>query len=247
MLKTILKIIKWWFLFWIYLILGSIAAAIVAGIFAGLFGWELNLGVLITGFTAILIAEHVLRGKRKRRAAAVKVEAAAAEAEAKREAARLKNEYAAAIDGCRMELEELAHKIKDRPTASKVTAVAVLLRKIALEVEADPRDRKKVRSLSDHTGQMIVDLVDKYLKLERQGQNGSNIASAMWEISSALDTVQSSLETLLDDLFSNDGAEVSANVAVLESILTGVNPEYRIKLGMDETVAPEREVPADES
>lgn len=247
MLKTILKIIKWWFLFWIYLFAAGLITAVIGGILAGLFGIEVNIGVMMTGFTAILIAEHVLRGKRKQRAAEAAMQKTLAAEEARKEAARLKNEYAAAIDRCRVDLENMARKIKDKPTASKVTDIAVLLRKIALETEADPRDRKKVRSLSDHTGQMIVDLVDKYIKLERQGQSGNNITAAMWEITSALDTVKSALETLLDDLFSNDGAEVAANVAVLESILTGINPEYRINLGMEDTAAPEKEVAAVES
>ena len=243
MLKTILKIIKWWFLFWGYLFLGALATGIIGGILAGLFGIEVNIGLMVTGFTAILMAEHVLRGKRKRKAAEAAMRAAEEAEEARREAARLKNEYAAAIDCCRVDLEEMARKIKDRQTAGKVTDIAVLLRKIALEVEADPRDRRKVRGLSDHSGQMIVDLVGKYIKLERQGQTGSNITSAMWEINSALDTVKSSLETLLDDLFSNDEAEIAANAAVLESILAGVNPEYRINLGMEETAAKEAAAP----
>ena len=251
MLKTILKIIKWWFLFWGYLFLGGLATGIIGGILAGLFGIEVNIGVMVCGFTAILIAEHVLRPKRKRKAAEAAVHAAEAEAAARREAARLKNEYAAAIDDCRMKLESLAGRIKDRQTAAKAMDIAVLLRKIALEVEADPRDRRKVRSLSDHSGQMIVDLVEKYVKLERQGQTGSNITAAMWEITSALDTVKSSLETLLDDLFSNDGAEIAANAAVLESILAGMNPEYRINLGMEdaaeEAAVPEKEVAAVEN
>lgn len=230
MLKTILKLIKWWFLFWVYLFLGALAAAIVGGILTGLLGLHLDMGLLTGVFTLLLIVEHVLRKRRKQKAREAGIQAEAAAAEARREAARLKNEYAAAIDGFRMELEVLAGKIKDRQTAVKVTDIAVLLRKIALEVEEDPRDRKKVRSISDHSGRMIVDLVEKYVKLERQGQTGSNIASAMWEITSSLDTVKSSLETLLDDLFSNDGAEVAANVAVLESMLSGMNLDQRIRM-----------------
>lgn len=230
MLKTILKLIKWWFLFWVYLFLGALAAAIVGGILTGLLGLHLDMGLLTGVFTLLLIVEHILWKRRKQKAREAGIQAEAAAAEARREAARLKNEYAAAIDGFRMELEALAGKIKDRQTAVKVTDIAVLLRKIALEVEEDPRDRKKVRSISDHSGRMIVDLVEKYVKLERQGQTGSNIASAMWEINSALDTVKSSLETLLDDLFSNDGAEVSANVAVLESMLSGMNLDQRIRM-----------------
>ena len=230
MLKIILKIIKWWFLFWVYLIAGSLAAAVATGLLEALFPVEVDMGLPSALFTAALIGAHVLRGRRKQKAKDLERKAAeAAEAE-RREAARLKNEYAAAIDSCRSDLENLAGKIRDRQTTAKVTDIAVLLRKIALEVEADPRDRKKARSLSDHTGRMIVDLVEKYIKLERQGQNGTNITSAMWEITSALDTVKSSLETLLDDLFSNDSAEVSANVAVLEKILAGSSSESCIRM-----------------
>ena len=233
MLKIILKIIKWWFLFWVYLIAGSLAASIVVGILSGLLGIEVNAGVLVSLFTVLLIGMHIRRAVQKRQKQKAQEEAvqkSVAAYEARKEAARLKNEYAAAIDGCRSDLEKLAGKIRDRQIASKVTDIAVLLRKIALEVEADPRDRKKARSLSDHTGRMIVDLVEKYIKLERQGQTGTNITSAMWEITSALDTVKTSLETLLDDLFSNDSAEVSANVAVLENILAGISPEHRIRM-----------------
>ena len=83
MLKTILTIIKWWFLFWGYLFLGGLATGIIGGVLAGLFGIEVNIGVMVCGFTAILIAEHVLRGRRKRRAAetAVREKQAADEAD----------------------------------------------------------------------------------------------------------------------------------------------------------------------
>ncbi len=231
MLKLILKIIKWYFLFWVFLLLGSIAAAIVAGVFGGLFGLELNIGVLITGFTAILIAEKILKSRKKQaEKAAAAAAAAAVNPPSGRENSALQNEYAIKLDTYRAQLERLARNIKDRPTAAQVKSIVSTLRKIALEVENDPRDRKKVRSLTDHSGAMIVDLVDKYIKLENQNQSSSNIASTMWEIRSALDTVDTSLKTLLDDMFSNDGAEVSTNIAVLERILDATNPDMRIRM-----------------
>lgn len=230
MLKLILKIIKWYLLFWVFLLAGSIAAAIIAGIFSGLFGLELNIGLLVVGLTVIMMAESILKSRRKKAAKEAKKNAAAAAEVAKQEAARLKNEYAARLDTYREELERLARKVKDRPTAIKIKHIAETLRKIALEVENDPRDRKKVRSLSDHSGAMIVDLVDKYIKLESQNQTSSNIASTMWEIRSALDHVDASLTTLLDDLFSNDVTEVATNIAVLENILNANSPDTRIRM-----------------
>lgn len=144
------------------------------------------------------------------------------------EAARLKNDCVAAIDGYQEELKQLSKKIKDRQTASRVIGIAILLQKIALEVDEDPRDQKKVRRISEHSGRMIVDLVNKYIKLERQGQTGANSLAAMKKINDALDTVKSSLETLLNDLFFNDETDVAANVAALECILSGINPAYRL-------------------
>ena len=234
MLKVILKIIKWYFLFWVFLLLGSIAAAVVAGVFAGFFGWELNIGVLVTGFTAILVVNKILKDKRK---TAEKAAQAAAEAAVNppsgAENSALKNEYAIKLDSCRARLERLSRLIQDRSTAMQVKSIVGTLRKIALEVENDPRDRKKVRSLTDHSGAMIVDLVDKYIKLENQNQSSSNISSTMWEIRSALDTVDTSLKTLLEDMFSNDGAEVATNIAVLESILNSSNPNLRMDMNAD--------------
>lgn len=240
--KIILTLIKWYFFAWIFIILGSIAAAIVAGIFAALFSIELNAVVLALGFTVIMFIEKILRSKKKKAkasfagnagnagAASGASGASGASSERAAEDARergLTNDYAIKLDGYRSQLEVLARKIKDRQTANQVKGIVSTLRKIVMEVESDPRDRKKARSLVEHSGPMIVDLVEKYMKLEKQDQSSDNISATMWEIRSALDTVDTALKKLLDDLFSNDGAEVSTNIAVLESILNSSVPDLK--------------------
>lgn len=240
--KIILTLIKWYFFAWIFIILGSIAAAIVSGIFAALFSIELNAVVLALGFTVIMFIEKILRSKKKKAkasfagnagnagAAAGASGASGASSERAAEAARergLTNDYAIKLDGYRSQLEVLARKIKDRQTANQVKGIVSTLRKIVMEVESDPRDRKKARSLVEHSGPMIVDLVEKYMKLEKQDQSSDNISATMWEIRSALDTVDTALKKLLDDLFSNDGAEVATNIAVLESILNSSVPDLK--------------------
>lgn len=239
--KILLTLIKWYFFAWIFIILGSIAAAIVAGIFAALFSIELNTVVLALGFTVIFFIEKILKSKKKKEkasfagkagagkaanASGTPSEKAAEAAEAARERG-LTNDYAIKLDGYRSQLESLARKIKDRQTANQVRGIVSTLRKIVMEVESDPRDRKKARSLVEHSGSMIVDLVEKYIKLEKQDQSSDNISATMWEIRSALDTVDAALKKLLDDLFSNDGAEVTTNIAVLESILNSSVPDLK--------------------
>lgn len=241
--KILLTLIKWYFFAWIFIILGSIAAAIVAGIFAALFSIELNTVVLALGFTVIFLIEKILKSKKKKEKASFAGNAGAGKAGAgpsanasgtpskkAAEAAResgLTNDYAIKLDGYRSQLEILARKIKDRQTANQVRGIVSTLRKIVMEVESDPRDRKKARSLVEYSGSMIVDLVEKYIKLEKQDQSSDNISATMWEIRSALDTVDAALKKLLDDLFSNDGAEVTTNIAVLESILNSSVPDLK--------------------
>ena len=234
-MKAFLTVVKYFFLLCLFLVISGVLTAVIGGLAAGLFGIDMNISVMLLGFTAIMLVESILKSRQKNQAKRMAAEAAAAEEAARVEAARLKNEYAIRLDGYRIQLEQLAAVMKDRKTAAATKRIAIIMGKIAQEVERDPRDRKKVRSLSDHSGGMIVDLIEKYIKLEGQEQSSTNIASAMWEITSALDGVETSLKTLLDDLFSNDGAEVATNVAVLEGILCGLKPELRISTPAEDT------------
>ena len=230
MFKMFLKVIKWFALFWVCLLVSGILTGIIGGLLAGLLGLEINIGVMLTGFTAIFMAEAALRIRRKRKAKTARTEAVRAAREAEAEKNRLKDESAVRLDAYRVVLERQARKIKHGATAAQVKHIAVLLHQIAAEVEQDPRDRSRVRGLCDHSGGMICDLVDKYIKLESQNQTGGAIGDAMHDIRSALQTVEVSLKTLLEDLFRNDVEEVSANISVLENILGEINPENRIRM-----------------
>jgi len=230
MFKTFLTVIKWFGLFWVFLIAGGIATGLVGGLLAGIFGIDINIDLMLFGFTAIFMTEAVLKSRKKKKVKKEKVQAAVSRAEAEKEKNRLKNETAIRLDAYRVILERQARKIRDREAASSVKRISIILSNIAREVEEDPRDRSKARSLADHSAGMICDLVDKYIKLESQNQSSSNIASTMAEIRSALETVETSLKTLLDDMFSNDVVEVAASISVLENILSASNPENRISM-----------------
>ena len=101
---------------------------------------------------------------------------------------------------------------------ARVKSIADILEKIADDVENDPKDRNKVRKLANHYTSMIEDLVKKYITLENQGNAGENISSATAEIKKGLETVENAVKSLLDDLFSDDAMEVSADIAVLEQL-----------------------------
>ena len=94
------------------------------------------------------------------------------------------------------------------------------MKKIADEVEADPKDRNKTRKLANHYVGMLIDLVDKYILLQKQAADGANITTSIAKIEEALAGADVSLAKLLDDLFTDEAMEVSADIAVLENLLS---------------------------
>ena len=137
-------------------------------------------------------------------------------------------EMAIKIDECRKQLLELSAQINDGSVAGRVNNIAALMDKIADDVEKDPKDRNKVRKLANHYGAMIVDLVKKYIVLEGQGEGGENISSAIDEIKKGLETIETAVKSLLDDLFSDDAMEVSADIAVLEQLFKTEGTQNRM-------------------
>lgn len=137
-------------------------------------------------------------------------------------------ELARKIDECRMALQGAAQQIKDKETADRVFSIADTLEKIADDVEHDPKDRNKVRKLANHYSSMIEELVEKYVFLEKQEQGSENISAAMEDIRKGLETIDKSTKSLLDDLFSDDALEVSADIAVLEDLFKTQGSENRI-------------------
>jgi hypothetical protein len=129
------------------------------------------------------------------------------------------DELAKKIDACRDVLLGLKPDLKNEEVAGLTGSIAKTLELIADEVEKDPKDRNKVRKLANHYSAMITNLVEKYIQLEAQTSGGDNIRGAMTQIQEGLERTDQALKQLLDDLFSDDAMEVSADITVLEELL----------------------------
>ena len=73
------------------------------------------------------------------------------------------------------ELQDLlidrAKGVKKAEVRETLGSIAGTLNKIADEVEHDPKDRNKVRKLANYYGDMLLGLVDKYIKIyEKKGR-----------------------------------------------------------------------------
>lgn len=115
--------------------------------------------------------------------------------------------------------------VADAKVRSSITSIAATLEKIADEVEADPKGRNKTRKLANHYVGMLTDLVDKYLLMQAQATDGANISTSMAKIEEGLASADIALSKVLDDLFTDEAMEVSADIAVLENLLNMENAE----------------------
>ena len=146
-------------------------------------------------------------------------------------------ELAKKLDVCRNQLLVQEEKLSDPQVRRHVKSMATTLDLIADEVEKDPKDRNKVRKLANHYGDMITGLVDKYILLEGQAKaasEGGNVTETLSKIRDGLAAADEALKKVLDNLFSDDAMEVSADINVLEQLLKTEGAENKMDFsGLD--------------
>ncbi len=124
------------------------------------------------------------------------------------------------------ELQDLvidrAKGVKKAEVRESLGSIAGTLNKIADEVEHDPKDRNKVRKLANYYGDMLLGLVDKYIKLQdnaAQVVEGENVETSMNKIEEAIKGAEVSVKKLLDSLFSEDAMEINAEISTLDKLM----------------------------
>lgn len=144
------------------------------------------------------------------------------------------DELAKKIDQYRDTLLSQQPQIKNTTVSAAAGSMAKTMDLIADELERDPKDRNKVRKLANHYTVMITQLVDKYIRLEAQSVDGENIRTSMEQIENGLAGADKALKRILDDMFSDDAMEVSADITVLEQLLKTEGSENTMDFsGMD--------------
>ena len=144
------------------------------------------------------------------------------------------DELAKKLDQCRDTLLSQQKKIRNETVSAAAGSMARTMDLIADELERDPKDRNKVRKLANHYTAMITGLVDKYIQLESQAVVCENIISSMKRIEEGLTGADAALKRILDDMFSDDAMEVSADITVLEQLLKTEGSENRMDFsGLD--------------
>ncbi|MCQ2554048.1 MAG: hypothetical protein MJ171_00150 [Clostridia bacterium] len=115
-----------------------------------------------------------------------------------------------------------AKVVQNQEMKQALGSIAVTLSKMAEDVEEKPEDRMKVRKLANYYGDMLLELVDRFIDFENNKEaapEGQTIQQAMDKILEAVKGADVSLKDLFDDLFTIDALEVNADINTLDKLM----------------------------
>ena len=112
-----------------------------------------------------------------------------------------------------------ADEIENKSVVGYAQSIAETAEKIARNVEDDPEDAPKIRSLIRHYMPSVIRLFTSYRTFEMQQIEGENLSAAMQKIEDSLEDIDLALKKQLDQLFDMDVLDISADIAVLESLM----------------------------
>ena len=116
-------------------------------------------------------------------------------------------------------VHECNEKIEDAEMSAKLDRLELVITRIFREAEQNADvvgDLKKMMSYYLPTTQKLL---DAYCEMDEQPIQGQNIKSTRKEIESALDTINTAFENLLDSFFKDQAWDISSDITVLNTML----------------------------
>ncbi len=92
-------------------------------------------------------------------------------------------------------------------------------RSIVEAVEANPAKAKQVRRFANYYLPDAVNILQKYATMARQGVRGENAAAIRSEVEHNAASIATAFENQLDSLYAAESMDLSADLAVLQSIM----------------------------
>ncbi|MCD7745431.1 MAG: 5-bromo-4-chloroindolyl phosphate hydrolysis family protein [Lachnospiraceae bacterium] len=116
-------------------------------------------------------------------------------------------------------IRECNDRIPGEEVTAKLNRLELVVTRIFREAEKDPDSVSDLRKMMSYYLPTTRKLLDAYCDLEDQPVAGQNIESTRREIESALDTINTAFEKLLDDLYEEQAWDISSDISVLNSML----------------------------
>lgn len=110
-------------------------------------------------------------------------------------------------------------RIENESISASIRRMETACRSIFAYIAENPARVGSIRKFMNYYLPTTVKLLNTYDRLSRQGVQGENISSTMFEIEGMMQTIASAFEKQLDNLFANEALDVSADISVLETML----------------------------
>ena len=118
------------------------------------------------------------------------------------------------------EIRKLDDDIENEPVSERIRAIEDITRKIFALVREHPEKESEIKTFMSYYLPTTLKLLRSYSLFERQGIKGENIDSTLSDIERILDTLVSGFSGQLDRMFKSDALDISADIEVLESMMS---------------------------
>ena len=119
-----------------------------------------------------------------------------------------------------LRIRQLNDRITDDYVSARMDRLEELTHKILAYAEAHPEKENSLRQFRNHYLPKTFSILESYARMERMGVEGGNIGSAMKDVEDIMDKLVLGFEKQLDALFDSEALDVTADVSVLENMMT---------------------------
>ena len=118
------------------------------------------------------------------------------------------------------ELRRVNDAIPDEEMSDKISRLEAVSSKIFAQIQENPEKLPQMRKFMDYYLPTSLKLLDTYAELDAQGIEGTNIRESKRRIEQSMDTLVVAFENQLDKMFQDDALDVSADIDVMEKMLS---------------------------
>ena len=116
-------------------------------------------------------------------------------------------------------VHECNEKIEDPEMSAKLDRLELVITRIFREAEQNPDVVGDLKKMMSYYLPTTRKLLDAYCEMDGQPIRGQNIETTQKEIESALDTINTAFENLLDSFFKDQAWDISSDITVLNTML----------------------------
>ncbi len=117
------------------------------------------------------------------------------------------------------QIRERGGKIQNPRLSNRILQIEGLCGKIFEVVASQPEKQPQIRAFMQYYPPAALRLLDTYSRLESQNVHGETIDKTMRDVEEMADTLAEAFKKQLDQLFSGEALDVSAEIKVMETML----------------------------